>query len=712
MIANSREFGDGSHKLSPCRQRPPWRSGTARRTLPTVLIVLYLLSPVASGAGPVIVRPIQPPLRGADQGTVFIQFFSGGHLDGQARGLSIVDDAGRPIAHRLLGHDPQGQTSIAVDLSSAKGRAFLHYGANPSASTAANPDLPVSLVIRTFATPAGGKRDLKSLLRAIRPTKCLGAALIDNIYLAHNPFGPDHHFITDVEGLLEIKESGTVRLFSVNDDAGFVMIDGKVVISQASAHVVRDSRALAQRAAAVSLDAGVHRIRYVHAQKDGGSLALLGYMDGPQARPIPHCMYVHHRQARLGAAEPDSQRPPVGFDAELLEHLAHDAYLYTRFRIGPIAAPPPGGSYRWVFGDGTAKQTRDGNGFEHVYVRPADPADAAVRWPVSLELISGAQQKERRILGKARGALRPLTFGTIDSSDNRSLLSAYVRAIGQSQYDKAPADVIAALYRLAALTEQPADIAPLAKSFVPRFGHRGGPLVRDMKVALARHLAADQPQRAADLFGQIARGRGAGDDDAWKRTCAAAEQIDLLVFRLGQTEDLVRLVKPLLVGRSPGHIALLKSRLGDVHRVEGDVEKAEAAYRAAQRVAMRKLEPRRAAVLQNAYRQTAAAYLDQRRWPALRDVLFQWEADFPLAKLGGDLPLLTGRYFQAIGDDQRAIMEYQTLLNLRPMHPSKPEILYRLAESLARTDQPDEARRITKQLTNQFPNSPFALQAR
>ena len=694
----------------------PWTSRRSRQNLvqsmfllPSLtLACLFLLTPVASGTGSAIVRPIEPPALEGNQGTVFIQFFAGGHLDSRARGVSIVDKTGQPVAYRLLSHDPHGQTSIAADLGSAKGQTFLHYAAKASTSAASDPDLPVSLVIRTFASPAATKMDLKSLPGIIRPTRCLGTALIDNVYLAHNPFGPDHHFVTDIEGLLEIKKPGRYRLFSVNDNAGFVMVDGKVVISQASPYVTRDSRTLGHRAASISLTAGVHRIRYVHYQNDGESIALLGYMDGPQARPIPRRMFIHHRQARLGTARSNGDRLPVGFDAELLEHLAHDDHLYTRFRINPIAPLPPAATYRWRFGDGTTKTTTDANAFEHIYVRPVGSADAAIRWPLFLEVVTDAN----KTLGEARGALRPVTFGTIDSSDNGSLLTAYVRALGQCEYDNAPADLIIALYRLAARTEKPADVAPLAKAFVHRFGGRGGALVLDMRYALASHLARNQPRQAADLFGQIARGRAADADDAWKRTCAAAEQLDLLVFRLGQTKGLVKMVRPLLSSRSPRQIALLKSRLGDVHLIEGNVDKAVAAYRAAQRVALQKLEPRRGAVLQNAYRQTAIAYLEQKRWPALRDVLFKWEADFPLAKLGGDLPLLAGRYFQAIGDDPRAIVEYRTMLDLNPMHPSKPHVLYRLAESLKRTHQPDEARKVTEQLINRFPNSPFARQAR
>ena len=93
------------------------------------------------------------------------------------------------------------------------------------------------------------------------------------------------------------------------------------------------------------------------------------------------------------------------------------------------------------------------------------------------------------------------------------------------------------------------------------------------------------------------------------------------------------------------------------------------------------MDPRQTAVLEGAYRETALSYLEQKQYPAMRDELFQWQADFPAAKLSADLPLMTGRYFQAVGDDPRAAIEFANLLKANPLHPSRPEIAYRLAES-------------------------------
>ena len=96
----------------------------------------------------------------------------------------------------------------------------------------------------------------------------------------------------------------------------------------------------------------------------------------------------------------------------------------------------------------------------------------------------------------------------------------------------------------------------------------------------------------------------------------------------------------------------------------------------------------------------------------MRDQLLQWEADFPQAKLGGDLPLLTGRYFQAIGNHSRAAIEYETLLKLNPIHPSTPQVTFRLAQSKVQLGKMPEATMLFTRIMEKYPNSPFADQAR
>ncbi len=641
-----------------------------------------------------IVRPILLPSGKRKASTVIVQFLSGGHIDTQGRGLAVVDEDQAPQPYRILAHDPEGQTTLAVDVRNSHGQLYLKYSRMPLPDARRENKIAASLVLRTYTLGKGTSPNLENLSRQLRRTLPLGTSLVRNISLAHNPFGESTYFVTYFEGLLSINKPQTLKLFSANDDAAEVMIDGEILIHNPSVRRQRHSEQLAEQATSIRLEPGTHRLSYLHTQTTGGTLALLGYINNGRALPLPANMFVHHPMAKLGEAQSSGNLPVVGFDARQLDQMAHDEYVFTRVELIPIAPAPENMRYRWDFGDET---TAEAGKIEHVFVSPTRS------WQVKLELVN----KKGRVVATATSRLRPVVFGSSHTIGNQNLVWKYAGAIGSSDYSNAPHRLIEALYGLVVTTERLEFIAPLAEPYVQRFGRTAGKIGDQMKYSLASYLAAEEPQRAAEMFGELAQEA----TDSWLGTCAAAEQLDLLIFRLGDTKKLMAIRSIPQRARTDRERALLRARFGDIHRLNGDMEKARQAYLAAQQISMRRMDPRRAAVLSQAHRQTALSYLQQKRFPALRDILFQWEADFPSAKLQGDLPLITGRYFQAVGNDARAVQEFRTVLELNPLHPNRPEIAFRLAQSLARLGQKEQAKLLFDEIAEKYPNSPFAKEA-
>ena len=641
-----------------------------------------------------IVRPILLSLGQRDAGTVIVQFLSGGHSDTQGRGLAVVDEDQAPLPYRILAHDPQGQTTLAVDVRNSHGQLYLKYSPMPLPDARRDNNVAASLVLRTYAIGQGGSRSLEDISRQLRRARPLGTAVVENINLAHNPFGTSTYFASYFEGLLRIDKPQTLQLFSVNNDAAEVTIDGEILIHNPSARDQRQSEQLAKQATSIPLKPGTHRLSYLHTQTTGQTLAMLGYINNGRALPLPANMFVHHPMAKLGDASAGGDPHAVGFDACQLDYIAHDEYVFTRIEFKPIVPAPQGTQYRWDFGDET---TAEAGKTEHVFIGPP------LSWQATLELVN----KKGQVIASATSRMPTAVFQHYRTIGDENLLLKYARAIAGSNYSNAPRKLIETLYDLVVTTERLEFIAPLAEPYVQRFGRTADKMVDQMMYSLASYLAAKEPQRAAEMFGQLAT----QTKDSWLGTCAAAEQIDLLIFRLADTRQLMAIRSIPQPARTDRERALLRARLGDIHRLNGDMEKARQAYLDAQQISMRTMDPRRAAVLSQAHCQTALSYLQQKRFPALRDILFQWEADFPSAKLQGDLPLITGRYFQAVGNDARAVQEFTTLLELNPLHPNRPEITFRLAQSLARLGQNEQAKVLFDEIAEKYPNSPFAKEA-
>ena len=669
------------------------------RSFAVVLLVLVASWPTF---GQTISRPIQLPKSASKAKVGLVWFYSGGHIDRKGKGVAVVDAKGEPVGRRVLANDPDGQTWLAVDLSGGAEGLKLEYDSKPLRSAKVDDKITPSLVLQTYRLRGKPGKKVDGLERVIAGTLPLGTMTASNIYMAHNPFGDSQLFITSVEGLIRVGKQRTLRLFSAHDDVGFLHIDGKQIVRGSKPNISRSSEHHMASAKSVELSPGEHRVRYVHAQLKDRSLAMLGFISGERAVPLPAHFFVHHPEAKLGNASSEGPKPPVGFDARQLDQLGcGTSRVYTRWRLEPIAPAPEGAEYRWNFGDGTSMVHPAAGPIEHVFVSKANELG---KWAVTLELAEGPAKK----LGSARSRLQEMTVSNVQSARNTSLVRAYAEAMYPCDYRQAPSELLGRLYRLLAFAEEPELVAPLVEACLkgaPRELDKAG---WDMRYALAELIARDEPERAAKLYFRLAN---SSKVDSWKTTCAAAQYIDLAIFRLDRGDQVRSLVYSLLGRRTARERALLLGRLGDVHRLAGKVEEAGKAYQDARRLTRGQTGELKAAVLDRAYREAALDALKHEKHPAMRDVLFQWEADFPTAKLGSDLPLLTGRYFQAVGNEARAAIEFETLLKLNPEHPSRPEIAFRLGQSMAKLGKKDKAAEWFGEVAGKYPNSPFAAEA-
>ncbi|MCE9589710.1 MAG: hypothetical protein K8S99_04210 [Planctomycetes bacterium] len=679
------------------------------RRIPTIsacLAVVLLTLGVAS-ATDVVTRPLA--LTSAHEDIVLLRFRTCGESDRAGRGIAVLDSDGKGVACRLISHDPDGETVLAVDVRTAPRPLSLTYGTQPSTQSRQDPSLIPSLVVQTFPLARRAFKDGGELVNMIAQAKPMGTAQINSIFMGSNPFGPQTDFITLIQGRLTIETAGEYWFAPIHDDAAVVEIDGKNVYSRLTANTGFDSERVARQADKITLDAGTHTLRFLHAQTDGGSTAVLAMRppdNDSTVVAVPAERFVHDPELIPEPATARGEHPAVGFDAAQVDQIAHEEYTFTRFKLRPIAPAPPGTHYRFDFTDGTNLSLPESDGsaepawVERVFV------GGAAEWPtfrVSMELVT----KEGKSLGKCASSLRTQMFDDTGTIGDTARVEQYAAAITAASYSNAKPELLVALFQLVDTLNRIELTAPLAEAFVARFGERQGKVVDQMKELLALHVSGSDPQRAAKLFEELST----TTSDPWQSATASAEEMDLMIFRLGRAKEVPAMVAKLSAGKGPREKALLQARLGDSLRVAGKLDDAEKVYRDAQPESLRKLEANKAAVQERACREKALSLFEQKRYPELHRALLEWEADFPIAKLGGDLPVLRGRYFQVIGDDARAEAELRTILALNPMHPGTPEITFRLAQSLMRLNRTEEATAMYDKVAKEFPNSPFAARA-
>lgn len=143
------------------------------------------------------------------------------------------------------------------------------------------------------------------------------------------------------------------------------------------------------------------------------------------------------------------------------------------------------------------------------------------------------------------------------------------------------------------------------------------------------------------------------------RAMLRLRRAEILMYYL---DDLAQARRMLLsvAGGSGDTRAMAKIRLGDVALLAGDLNEATRQYDDVQTRYRRSQARNRSedwksqAVLEAAASETARSFRDQGAYAEMYDVLRNWERQFPLSKISGDLLVLEAQLYRAVGQPQRA----------------------------------------------------------
>jgi len=107
-----------------------------------------------------------------------------------------------------------------------------------------------------------------------------------------------------------------------------------------------------------------------------------------------------------------------------------------------------------------------------------------------------------------------------------------------------------------------------------------------------------------------------------------------------------------------------------------------------------------------------SAHLNNGKLRAAREAMIDWEAQFPVSKIAGDFILISSRYWEAVGDPQRALDDMGSLLKINPLTPYLPQIEYRMGNAFRDLGQPEKARALYEKVVKEYPNNPVCAEAR
>ena len=633
---------------------------------------------------------------GGNADTAIFSFCDGGHLAAGGASIVVADEHDNVLPFRTLWTRRGGDTWVAYDASKAKGSVFVYYGGTGGriASRAANWQPKLSLLLYTMPLPRGALESHRPIQSAVMRSDIYGCDFVDKIWHGFDPFGPDDNYASYYVGYLNIGKPGKYKIFTASDEASFVFLDGKALCSWPGRHDPYGGTQ-GQHGGEVQLNKGEYKIEYYHAEVDGEQCMMLGWTPpGVEGwHLIPDGAYVHTPKARAGWPERRGGAPLAAFGWEPDDQLLHDKWQFTRVSFAAQCRDvPPKAKLAWDFGDGSRAEGRDK---QHVYV--GDGPFTVILRTVGED---GKVLDQYGVALQLQAALKNFTI--LD----KAAVHTYVEVISATDCSKLSATMMDALWELVETEESIETVKPFVETYVARFGVKDAAWPAADRLALA--ISVKEPERAIRLYAALAASAPTKLDAARCQT----ERIEIVLHKLKDPDKALEMAKTIRATRTGFEDRIAAVKIGDVYRYQGKFAEAEEAYREAQRVTYANMDRRIIAVRQGGYLESADAHITNGDFRAAREALVMWEIEHPIGKLSGDLPLETAKYFDKLGEPDRALAELETLVKINPISPYLPEIELLMGRAYKKLGNFAKARQLFEKVMTEYPKSRAAQQAR
>jgi len=601
--------------------------------------------------------------------------------------------------HRVLQVGPGDQVRVAFALKPGVDSYFVYFG-NPAATEPEEKqqlNIQRGVLMETYEYAGGAMNDLEQARKTFaRATKLLGRDFRPDVFIGHNPFGPQSALCSRVTAWLVAPADGEYTFAVSSRDASFLLVDDREVVSSPGRHNPdRDIRHNAK----TTLKKGPHKLQMLHVNTGGDPVAVAAWQAPGDQRvwTIPREAFTVVAQAKPGLLKQFNQPVTADFD---VSH-AGEAFLVDRYtqryifreRVSegfPRAAKI---ELAWDLGDG---QTSADPTVEHVYL-----SDGTYTVTLTAKTPAGTFTRTNRVF-VSRDWDR-VTLNVLDAPQIHARFVARYDLAKMNDLDVPTAAILLdrarevdALMNLAdAVVGRSAVSAAALKELLPRAvecwrqAGRGKNAVEALKKAAA--LCKDAAV-AADLT--VLAGRvlleDVGDADA------ALELFD-------------RAMKDYAALTNSPAVRAAQIGIGDVWRFRGDYEKAKAAYeQAAPAAATVEL----ATVRRGDLARHVEEYIRTGQLNDAEDFLDQWENDLPLDRLAGYSTIMRVRLRgkQRRWDD--VARQAEALVKVNPQSHYAPELLLNAAEAYRKLGRSPQAAAALGRIVKEYPESALAAQAK
>lgn len=685
---------------------------------------------------------------------VVTDFFHHGQINPHGDNVVVVTQDRHLVASRVLQLGPGDYCRLAFETSGAQTVYTVLYGGEaPRRELLPAWTYSGGLLLETRPFRACDLDRLESVRDAFWASSPTGIDYVDTLRHSGNPFSPLlEPFLSRYSGSLDVEKPGTYGLFISSQDAGFLLIDGRMVAAAPGRHGPA-SEATPTNRHEVYLSKGTHPLEFYHAAAGADAvmsaaweLPPLGVRPHPRAIPPEAFGAQHVCHAPSGPVAFRSGQPSPDFLAFVQSALAvpgsDQPMVWVRFIDRSPRRLQTGSRYRWEFGDGQESPDCQPT---HVYLHPGmnavrltilqdktqytvsnrvcfgpppnDPPDVALTLLDCLPIL--ATYDPHRLDGPA---LKQLILACQAMAESRPTAGAVQ---GPNQTNRSPPPGPAAIGAGPGHADHKADEA-WREVFL-------GSAVQAGKVAFLDATAVSGDEHLwglVRLVGPLARDevgdsrlaleiwRGAAQrihHDLWRLDCQL-EAADIALNDLGDRRTGQKLLDEAgagLAGKALSPELRRFERLrGDSSALAGDGDGARRAYRQAATIASGLGPTAQEISRQGAYCIAVEQYL--RAGEPVRAVgeLRAWQDGFPGNKIDGFWTLLAVQYWIARQQLAPAKVQAEQLRTINPASTYADQVFFSVGEAEAAAGDTESAMADLQVVVKDYPASPLVPAAR
>ena len=621
---------------------------------------------------------------------------TGGLTRPDGRDIRMATARGQLVAHRVLMVGPGDTARVAFALRPPYTKYYVYFGNADPGRAKSELQIRRGVLLETWQYRGGGIATLDEARKAFaRAGKLIGRDFRSSIFLGHNPFGPQNKLCSLFTGYLLCPGSGEYVFSTSSQDASFLLIDGKLVVSNGGSH---PPQRRAARQGKISLTKGTHEVKVYHVNTFADPVIVAAWKtpNGRRLWKIPPGAFAPIHRAKPGGIERYGRELEVDFlplhaGETFMANRYFQRYVFEAVVTGRGAG---GAKFQWSFGDG---QIATGSTCEHVYLRNG-PAKVTLSarvggqnlartntiyvtrpWEqVTINKLDPLADHAHIVAGYDFAAADPEDLGSAIALSARAGLSGAILKAGDAliKRDKAPAAVLrdaAAVYAetlVKSAKDPPRAVAALLKAaeMTPDPAVRAGLTVQAGQTA----LAAGDPDKADGIFQH------------------AIEKYAALT--------------------SAGAVRDARIGIGDVHRLRGDYDKAMAAYRSARPLKRSSFEKK--VVRRGDLARHVEDYIRRGMYHDAGDLLDRWEREFPTDKLEGYATLLRVRLAMAQKQYESAAEQTEQLVRVNPASNYAADLLMSAFGAYKALGKEGQAAEALRRIVKGYPESGLAAEAK